>query len=112
MPSDKQGGIKYHFWVFGKIRLGIELRSPRRWANILDKPICVWLSFYAPKESINPSVYLQLCLNRKADCFFKLVKEKENFELETALNPKFNTEFIFLFKIDLVLHPFSQSGIT
>ena len=27
MLSVKQGGIKYHFWVFGMTRLGIETRS-------------------------------------------------------------------------------------
>ena len=28
MLSVKQGGIKYHFWVFGMTRRGIEPRSP------------------------------------------------------------------------------------
>ena len=31
----KQGGIKYHFWVFGMTRLGIEPRSPGPLANNL-----------------------------------------------------------------------------
>ena len=33
MLSVKQGGIKYHFWVFGMTRLGIEPRFPRPLAN-------------------------------------------------------------------------------
>ena len=28
MVNVKQGGIKYHFWVFGMTRPGIEPRSP------------------------------------------------------------------------------------
>ena len=28
MLSVKQGGIKYHFWVFGMIQPGIEPQSP------------------------------------------------------------------------------------
>ena len=35
MLSVKQGGIKYHFWVFGMIRLGIKPRSRRPLANTL-----------------------------------------------------------------------------
>ena len=33
--SVKQGGIKYHFWVFGMTRLGIEPQSPGPLANTL-----------------------------------------------------------------------------
>ena len=36
MLSLKQGGIKYHFWVFGMTRPGIEPRSPRPLANTLS----------------------------------------------------------------------------
>ena len=36
MLSVKQGGIKYHFLVFGMIRPGIELRSHRLLANTLN----------------------------------------------------------------------------
>ena len=35
MLSVKQGSIKYHFLVFGMIRPGIELQSPRLLANTL-----------------------------------------------------------------------------
>ena len=35
MFSVKQGGIKYHFWVFGMTRSGIVLRSPGPLANTL-----------------------------------------------------------------------------
>ena len=35
MLSVKQGGIKYHFWVFGMTRPGIERRSPGPLANTL-----------------------------------------------------------------------------
>ena len=35
MLSVKQGGIKYHFWVFGMTRPGIEPRSPGPLANTL-----------------------------------------------------------------------------
>ena len=35
MLSVKQGGIKYHFWVFGMTWPGIEPRSPGPFANIL-----------------------------------------------------------------------------
>ena len=35
MLSVKQGGIKYHFWVFGITRPGIEPRSPGPLANTL-----------------------------------------------------------------------------
>ena len=34
MVSIKQGGIKYHFLVFGITRLGIEPRSPGPVVNI------------------------------------------------------------------------------
>ena len=33
MLSVKHDGIKYHFWVFGMTRPGIELRSPGPLAN-------------------------------------------------------------------------------
>ena len=33
MLSVKQGGVKYHFQVFGMIRPGIEPRSPRPLVN-------------------------------------------------------------------------------
>ena len=36
MLSVKQGGIKYHFWVFEMTRLGIEIRSPGPLANTLS----------------------------------------------------------------------------
>ena len=35
MLSTKQGGIKYHFWVFGMTQPRIEPRSPRPLANTL-----------------------------------------------------------------------------
>ena len=35
MLSVNQGGIKYHFWVFGMTRPGIEPRSPGSLANTL-----------------------------------------------------------------------------
>ena len=35
MLSVKQGGIKYHFLVFGMTRPGIESRSPRQLTNNL-----------------------------------------------------------------------------
>ena len=35
MLSVKQGGIKYHFWVFSMTRSGIEPRSPGPLANTL-----------------------------------------------------------------------------
>ena len=35
MPSVKQGGIKYHFWVFGMTRHGIGPKSPGPLANTL-----------------------------------------------------------------------------
>ena len=35
MLSVKQGGIKYHIWVFGMTRPGIEPRSPGPLANTL-----------------------------------------------------------------------------
>ena len=35
MLSVKQSGIKYHFWVFGKTRPGIELWSPGPLVNTL-----------------------------------------------------------------------------
>ena len=35
MQSVKQGGIKYHFGVFGMTQPGIEPRSPGPLANIL-----------------------------------------------------------------------------
>ena len=35
MPSVKQEGIKYHFWVFGMTQPGIEPRSPGPLANTL-----------------------------------------------------------------------------
>ena len=35
MLGVKQGGIKYHFWVFGMTRPGIEPRSPGPLANTL-----------------------------------------------------------------------------
>ena len=35
MLSVKQGGIKYHFWVFGMTRPGIEPRFPGPLANTL-----------------------------------------------------------------------------
>ena len=35
MLSAKQGGIKYHFCVFGMTKPGIKLRSPELLANIL-----------------------------------------------------------------------------
>ena len=42
MLSVKQGGIKYHFWVFGMTRPEIEPRSLRIVANILlIRPICM-----------------------------------------------------------------------
>ena len=40
MLSVKQGSIKYHFWVFGVIRSGIEPWSPEALANtLLIRPI-------------------------------------------------------------------------
>ena len=39
MLSVKLGGIKYHFWVFGMTRPGIEPRSPRPLAQI---KFCKW----------------------------------------------------------------------
>ena len=40
--SVKQGGIKYHFWVFGMTRPGIEPRSLGPLANTLTaRPMCV-----------------------------------------------------------------------
>ena len=35
MLSDKQGGIKYHFWVFGMIQPGIEPKFPGPLVNTL-----------------------------------------------------------------------------
>ena len=37
MLSVKQGGIKYHFWVFGMTRAGIEPRSTGPLSQWLDK---------------------------------------------------------------------------
>ena len=43
----KQGGIKYHFWVFGMTRPGVELRSPGPLANSLTiMPISSILFIY------------------------------------------------------------------
>ena len=43
MLSVKQGGIKYHFWVFGMNRPGIEPRTPGLLANTLLDPNLVEL---------------------------------------------------------------------
>ena len=43
MLSIKQNWIKYHFWVFGMIRPGTELRSPRPLANtLLIRPMTLY----------------------------------------------------------------------
>ena len=39
--SVKQGGIKYHFKVFGMTRSGIECRTSRPVANTLPTSVCV-----------------------------------------------------------------------
>ena len=36
MLSVKQGGFKYHFWVFRMTRLGIEPQSPEPLVNTLQ----------------------------------------------------------------------------
>ena len=47
MLSVKQGGIKYHFWVFGMTRPGIEPRSPGPLSNTLTSVLisneCFWV---------------------------------------------------------------------
>ena len=42
MLSVKQGGIKYHFWVFDMTRPAIELQSPEPLANSLLISPVVW----------------------------------------------------------------------
>ena len=51
MLSVKQGGIKYHFWVFGMTRPGIELRSPGPLAIVGFKPLPRVLERY--KDSVD-----------------------------------------------------------
>ena len=47
MLSVKRGGIKYHFWVFGMTRLGIESRFPRTLVNTLTiMPIYIYICIY------------------------------------------------------------------
>ena len=47
MPSIKQGGIKYHFWVFGMTRPGIEPQSPGPLVNILFiRSIYIYIYIY------------------------------------------------------------------
>ena len=46
MLSVKQGGIKYHFWVFGMTQHGIEPRSPGPLANTLLIRPMTWFTFY------------------------------------------------------------------
>ena len=60
MLSVKQGGIKYHFWVFGMIRSGIEPWSP--------KAIVEHSNHYAKREPsgslstmVANSVYIDIC---------------------------------------------------
>ena len=67
MLSDKQGCIKYHFWVFGMNRLGIEPRSPGTLANTLY--------MYSQKTHafiLSVSVFLSHThTNEKIYCWFK-----------------------------------------
>ena len=52
MLSVKQGGIKYHFWVFGMIWPGIEPRSPGPLANTLTiMPMSGIIECTRPKNS-------------------------------------------------------------
>ena len=47
MLSVKQGGIKYHFWVFGMTRPEIELQSARPLMNTLPiRPMFIYISIY------------------------------------------------------------------
>ena len=43
MPSVKQGGIKFHFWVFGMNPPGIDPRSSEPLANSLNPRPCIYL---------------------------------------------------------------------
>ena len=54
--SVKQGGIKYHFWVFGITLPGIELQSPGPLANtLLIRPMMSEYKCIAYMDSLNPS---------------------------------------------------------
>ena len=51
MLSVKQGSIKYHFWVFGMTRPGIEPRSPGPLVNTLTlMPIYIYIYIYLERE--------------------------------------------------------------
>ena len=47
MVSVKQGGIKYHFWVFGMTGSGIEPQSPETLVNTLFIKLVGCLGFMA-----------------------------------------------------------------
>ena len=56
MLSVKQGGIKYHFWVFRMTRPGIETWSPGPLANILGILDTNTVKQAEMKEKINKRV--------------------------------------------------------
>ena len=59
--SVNQGGIKYHFWVFGMTRPGIEPRSPGPLANTLLIRLMARLKgWYAIKERIQSPTFILL----------------------------------------------------
>ena len=59
MLSVKQGGIKYHFWVFGMTRPGIKTLSPGQLANTLSiKPgVKITLTFLPLLRGNTPSKF-------------------------------------------------------
>ena len=75
MLSVKQGGIKYHFSVFGMSRPGIEPRSPRPLANIL---------LIKPMARIYIYLYIHGAFNKFPDFFvvaFKIVADSWKFSM-------------------------------
>ena len=52
MLSVKQGGIKYHFWVFGITRPGIEPRSPGPLENTQTIMLMGWFKPYNCEQII------------------------------------------------------------
>ena len=63
MLSIKQGGIKYHFWVFGMTRPGIEPRPPEPLVNTLSTRTRIDRPYNTPnKPSPLPSPKLAVLL--------------------------------------------------
>ena len=96
MLSVKQGGIKYHFWVFGMTPPGVETRSPGPLANTL----LIW-----PMTLLNNSIqHLFIHLHRLGSSALvrQLVEEKENSKFKPVK---------LLLKIDLVSYPARAEGL-